>query len=238
MAMDQTNPFVSTPRREIRAGLRDIAPVAVAAVPIGLLFGAVAAAKGLSPLEVTLMSALVFAGGAQFAAIETWVSPAPVVALAFATLLINVRHVLMGASLTPKIRMSRVQALMAYFFLTDEAWALSERRALERPVTGAYWAAMAVVLWANWTLSSSIGAILGSFLGDPERIGADFAFTALFIGLVAGFGKGRVTLVTVAVSAGVAALVHYFIGAPWHVAAGALAGIAAAYVAAPEEARS
>lgn len=237
MAMDQSNPFASTSRRDIRAGLRDIAPVAVAAVPIGLLFGAVAAAKGLSPLEVTLMSALVFAGGAQFAAIEAWVSPAPIVALAFATLLINVRHVLMGASLTPKIRMSRLQTLLAYFFLTDEAWALSERRALERPVTGAYWVAMAVVLWANWTLSSAIGAILGSFLGDPERIGADFAFTALFIGLVAGFGRSRVTLVTVGVSAGVAALVHHFIGAPWHVASGALAGIAAAYCAAPEEAR-
>ncbi|MEE1657048.1 AzlC family ABC transporter permease [Microvirga sp. CF3062] len=236
--MDQASPFVSTPRREIRAGLRDIAPVAVAALPIGLLFGAVAAAKGMSPLEVTLMSALVFAGGAQFAAIETWISPAPILTLTFATLLINARHVLMGASLTPKVRMSRVQTLLAYFFLTDEAWALSERRALERPVTGAYWFAMAVVLWANWTLSSTIGAILGSFLGDPERIGADFAFTALFIGLVAGFGRSRVTLVTVAASAGVAALVHYFIGAPWHVASGALAGIAAAYLAAPEEPRS
>jgi 4-azaleucine resistance transporter AzlC len=236
--MDQANPFVSTPRRDIRAGLRDIAPVAVAALPIGLLFGAVAAAKGMSPLEVTLMSALVFAGGAQFAAIETWISPAPILTLAFATLLINARHVLMGASLTLKVRMSRTQTLLAYFFLTDEAWALSERRALERPVTGAYWFAMAVVLWANWTLSSTIGAILGSFLGDPERIGADFAFTALFIGLVAGFGRSRVTLVTVAVSAGTAALVHYFIGAPWHVASGALAGIAAAYLAAPEEARS
>jgi 4-azaleucine resistance transporter AzlC len=235
--MDQANPFVSTSRREVRAGLRDIAPVAVAAVPIGLLFGAVAAAKGMSPIEVTLMSALVFAGGAQFAAIETWVSPAPIATLAFATLLINARHVLMGASLTPKIRMSRAQTLLAYFFLTDEAWALSERRALERPVTGAYWAAMAVVLWANWTLSSAIGAILGSFLGDPERIGADFAFTALFIGLVAGFGRSRVTLVTVAASAAVAALVHHFVGAPWHVASGAIAGIAAAYFAAPQEAR-
>jgi 4-azaleucine resistance transporter AzlC len=236
--MDQANPFVSTPRRDIRAGLRDIAPVAVAALPIGLLFGAIAAAKGMSPLEVTLMSALVFAGGAQFAAIETWVHPAPILTLAFATLLINARHVLMGASLTPKVRMSRAQTLLAYFFLTDEAWALSERRALERPVTGAYWVAMAVVLWANWTLSSTVGAILGSFLGSPERIGADFAFTALFIGLVAGFGKSRVTLVTVAVSAAVAALVHTFIGAPWHVASGAIAGIAAAYLAAPEEARS
>jgi 4-azaleucine resistance transporter AzlC len=236
--MDQANPFVSTPRRDIRAGLRDIAPVAVAALPIGLLFGAIAAAKGMSPLEVTLMSALVFAGGAQFAAIETWVHPAPILTLAFATLLINARHVLMGASLTPKVRMSRAQTLLAYFFLTDEAWALSERRALERPVRGAYWVAMAVVLWANWTLSSTVGAILGSFLGSPERIGADFAFTALFIGLVAGFGKSRVTLVTVAVSAAVAALVHTFIGAPWHVASGAIAGIAAAYLAAPEEARS
>ena len=236
--MDRASPFTTDYRREVRAGLRDIAPIVVAAVPISLLFGAVAAAKGLTPFEVTVMSALVFAGGAQFAAIETWIHPAPILTLAFATLLINVRHVLMGASLSPKVRMSRIQKFLAFFFLTDEAWALSERRAMDRPVTGAYWAVMGIVLWANWTLFSGLGAFLGSFLGDPERIGADFAFTALFIGLVAGFGRSRVTLVTVAVSAGVAALVHYFIGAPWHVASGALAGIAAAYIAAPREARS
>jgi 4-azaleucine resistance transporter AzlC len=238
MGMDQANPYTVNYRREIQAGLRDIAPVVVAAIPISLLFGAVAAAKGLTPLEVTVMSAFVFAGGAQFAAIETWIHHAPILTLAFATLLINARHVLMGASLSPKVRMSRVQKFLSFFFLTDEAWALSERRALDRPVTGAYWVAMGVVLWANWTVFSSLGAVLGSFLGDPGRVGADFAFTALFIGLVAGFGRSRVTLVTVAVSAGVAALVHHFIGAPWHVASGALAGIAAAYLAAPEEARS
>ena len=229
---------MTTYKREVRAGLRDIAPVAVAAVPIGLLFGAVAAAKGLSPLEVALMSGLVFAGGAQFAATEAWLHPAPVAALTFATLLINARHVLMGASLSSKMKLSRFQKFIAMFFLTDESWALSERRALERPITGAYWAVMAVVLWLDWTASSTMGAILGSFMGDPARIGADFAFTALFIGLVAGFGRSRVTLVTVAVSAGVAALVHHFVGAPWHVASGALAGIAAAYLAAPKEARS
>jgi 4-azaleucine resistance transporter AzlC len=240
MPMDQTNPFPTTSpyAREFRAGLRDIAPVAVAAVPIGLLFGAVAAAKGLTALEVALMSAFVYAGGAQFAAIEAWAHPAPIATLAFATLLINARHVLMGASLGPKMHLKGIQRFTAFFFLTDEAWALSERRALERPVTGAYWAAMAFVLWGNWTLSTTLGAVLGSFMGDPARIGADFAFTALFIGLVAGFGRSRVTLVTVGTSAAVAALVHHFIGAPWHVASGALAGIAAAYLAASEEPRS
>jgi predicted branched-subunit amino acid permease len=96
---------------------------------------------------------------------------------------------------------------------------------------------MAATLFLNWTVSTMLGAILGSFLGDPARLGADFAFTALFIGLIAGFGRSRVVLITVATSAAVAALVHHFIGTPWHVACGALAGIVAAYLAAPEEAR-
>jgi 4-azaleucine resistance transporter AzlC len=235
--MDRANPYSPQLKREARAGLRDIAPAAIAAIPIGLLFGAVAVAKGLTPAEVALMSALVFAGGAQFAAIEAWVHPAPIMALAFATFLINVRHVLMGASLSPKVTMTRGQEFFAFFFMTDESWALSERRALEKPVTGAYWVAMGAALYVNWVVSTTLGAILGSFLGDPARLGADFAFTALFIGLIAGFGRSRVTLVTVGVSAAVAALVHQFIGAPWHVASGALAGIAAAYLSAPGEPR-
>lgn len=236
--MEQANPFFSTFGREARAGLRDIAPAAIAAIPIGLLFGAVAVAKGLTPAEIALMSATVFAGGAQFAALESWVHPAPIVALAFATFLINARHILMGASIGPKIRLTGTQKFVALFFMTDETWALSERRALDRPVTGAYWIAISATLYVNWLASTTVGAVLGSFLGDPARLGADFAFTALFIGLVAGFGKSRVTLVTVAVSAVTSALVHRFIGAPWHVASGALAGIAAAYCAADGEARS
>jgi 4-azaleucine resistance transporter AzlC len=232
--MDQRNPYGATVWPDARAGIRDVAPAAIAAVPIDLLFGAVAVAKGLSPAEVFLMSTLVFAGGAQFAAIETWVYPIPIAALAFATLLINVRHVLMGASLSPKLQASRWQKFAALFFLTDESWALAERRAVEHHITLTYWIAMAVVLPIAWIGSTTLGAALGSFLGDPSRVGADFAFTALFIGLIAGFGRGRVTLITVAASAGVAALVHVFVGAPWHVASGALAGIAAAYLAAGE----
>lgn len=222
--------------REVRDGLRDIAPAAIAAVPISLLFGAIAVGKGLSPLEATLMSLLVFAGGAQFAAIETWTYPPPIVALAFATFLINLRHVLMGASLAPKMRAPRVLLFPAFHLLTDESWALAERRALEQPVTLAYWLAMAGTLPFVFVGGSALGALLGSFMGDPARLGADFAFTALFIGLIAGFGRSRVTLVTIAASAVVAALAYRFLGSPWHVATGAVAGIAAAYLTAPEDA--
>jgi len=235
--MDQINHLrAPTGRHEILAAMRDIAPAGVAAVPIGLLFGAVAVGKGLSPTEVVLMSALVFAGGAQFAAIETWVYPVPIAALTFSTLLINIRHVLMGASLAPKMQGSRLQRYIGFFFLTDEAWAVAERRALDRPVTPAYWLGVAAtVLPFVWIVSTGLGAILGSFLGDPGRLGADFAFTALFICLISGFGRSRVTVATIIASGATAALVHQFIGAPWHVASGALVGIAAAFVASGKE---
>jgi 4-azaleucine resistance transporter AzlC len=220
---------------DIRDGIRDVAAPAIAAIPIGLLFGAVAVTKGLSALEVALMSALVFAGGAQFAAIEIWSYPVPIAALAFSTLLINLRHVLMGASLARKVAFGRGARLASFAVMADENWALAERRALQRPVSLAYWAGMGLVFWLNWVVWSTLGALIGAAMGPPERFGADFAFTALFIGLIATFVTGRGTLLVIAASGLTAALVHRFVGAPWHVAAGALAGIAAAYLAAAPE---
>jgi 4-azaleucine resistance transporter AzlC len=225
-------------RFEIKAGVADIAPAAIAAIPIALLFGTLAAAKGLSTIEIFLMSAMVFAGGAQFAAIEQWVQPVPISALAFGTLLINARHILMGASLAPKTgAFSAGQRFLGFFAMADENWALSERRAAVIRLTPAYYFGMTAFFYVNWVAWSTFGAVVGPMMGDPARLGADFAFTALFIGLIAGFWNGRVTAAAILASGLASALVKVTAGAPWHVPAGALAGIAAAYLAAePEEA--
>ena len=68
-----------------------------------MLFGALAVGKGLSVAEAGLMSLLVFAGGAQFAALQLWAYPVPVLALAVSAFLVNTRHILLGASLNPKL---------------------------------------------------------------------------------------------------------------------------------------
>lgn len=218
---------------EARAGLGDIWPAALAAVPIGLLFGALAAGKGLSPFEVFLMSVLVFAGGAQFAAVELWTHPAPLFALVFSTALINARHILMSASIAPKLKgFSTAQIFGGLYYMADENWALAEKRARSHPVTPAYWFAMVVPFVLGWLTTSTTGAIIGAALGDPKRYGADFAFTALFIALTAAFWKGRVTAWTVAAAGIASALAYKLAGPPWHVLAGALCGLAAAWIAA------
>src|SRR6478609_4243612 len=89
---------------EFFAGTRAILPLIVAVIPIGLVFGAISATKGLSTLEAALMSALVFAGGSQFVAMDIWTHPASWAGVGFAALLVNIRHVLMGASIGTKMQ--------------------------------------------------------------------------------------------------------------------------------------
>lgn len=221
---------------DIRQGVIDILPPLVAAIPISLVYGAICAAKGMSVLETTLMSALVFAGGAQFAATELWATPAPVLALFLSTLLINARHVLMGASFRPKSNFGAWTPLAA-FFMADENWAMAERRAAKgTQVSLAYWFAAIVPFYLSWVAFSGVGAAAGSFMGDPKALGADFAFTALFIGLVAGFWKGRSTAIVVVAAAAGAALAYRLAGSPWHVLAGAFCGVAAAALTVKESA--
>lgn len=218
---------------EARKGLIDIVPAAIAAAPFALLFGALASAKGLSPLEVLLMGVFVFAGGAQFAAIEIWTTPAPVVALVFSTLLINSRHVLMSASIVPKLdRLSTGQRLLGLYYMADENWAMAEKRAQTHALTPAYWFGMIALLIPTWISMTTLGALVGPALGDPRRFGADFAFTAIFIALVASLWKGRVTAWTVAAAGLASAATYRLAGPPWHVLAGALCGLAAAWWAA------
>ncbi len=227
---------VSAPAAEWRAGIMAIMPAAIAVVPFGLLLGAAAASKGLSPLEVGLMGGLVFAGSSQFVAVDLWTHPAPWLALGFAALLINLRHVLMSASISSKFgSFAPWQKTLAVFVLADEIWAVAERRALSQPLTPAFYFATGVFLYVNWLVWTVLGTVLGAAMGDPKAMGFDFAFTAIFIGLVVGFWQGRRTGFVIAASAIVAAIVEKAVEGPWYVLAGALAGIAVAAIMAPAE---
>lgn len=199
----------------------------VAYVPIGLLWGTLAAAKGISPLEAVMMSVIVFAGSAQFVAVDMWRDPVPALLLTFTALIINVRHVLMSASLSRHVEAipRRWHALVAYF-LVDESWALAERRVLDTPLTLAYYLGITLPLGLTWWISTGIGAMLGRALGDPAALGLDFAFSAMFIAILMGFWKGPRTLGVLAASGGVAAATHLAFEGPWYIVAGGIAGAA------------
>ncbi|MEJ8571835.1 AzlC family ABC transporter permease [Microbaculum marinum] len=221
-------------RDEVREALVAVVPAAIAVIPFGLLLGALAAQKGLSPLEVALMSATVFAGSAQFIAIDIWTEPAPWLLLTVTALLINLRHLLMGASLAPKIRsFGTGPSLLALFTMVDETWALCEQRSARKQVTFSYMVTMGAVLWVNWVAFTTLGAGIGALIGDPSSYGFDFAFSALFLTLIVGLWRGSRTGVAIAASAVVAVIFHLLFDGPWYIAAGGVAGAIAGAIYGP-----
>ncbi|MBX2806849.1 MAG: AzlC family ABC transporter permease [Hyphomicrobiales bacterium] len=220
--------------REMRFGMLAIFPICVAALPIGLVWGALAAERGLSNVEIGLMSATVFAGASQFVAIGLWASPLPVIAIIFATFMINLRHVMMSVSLGRSMQtFTPAQRLLAFYCLTDEVWALSEARALKAPLTPAYYAGMAIPLFLCWFSSTMAGGVFGSLLGRPEAYGLDFVFSAMFIGLIVGFRNAPAWLPVIVTSAAVSTLGYQLLPAPWFVIAGGLAGVCVAALISP-----
>lgn len=218
-----------SPAAEFRQGVLATLPAMLAATPFAFLIGALAADNGFSVLEAGLMSALIFAGSAQFVALNTWQTPPPWLMLALAVLVVNLRHVFMSASILRHMdafpRWLRPPAML---FLADEIWAFAEARAVRGRLTPAYYAGLVSFFYLNWVVSSAVGALAGRLIRDPRAYGFDFAFTAIFIGLIMGFRERRGFALVVAAGMGVATIVHRLHPGPLSIVAGALAGVVAA----------
>lgn len=215
----------------VKAGL----PVVLAAAPFGMLFGALAVDNGLSVLDATLMSALIFGGASQMVGIELFgqsVAPWMVVLSIFA---VNFRHVLYSASIGRHIgHWPAAQQALAFFFLTDPQYAEAERRAQERGEVGFVWyLGMGLAIYVPWVIEGWLGAMFGNLIPDPHALGIDFLLPIYFLGLVMEFRDRPLWLPTVAVSAIASIVAYNTVGSPWHVSIGAAAGILLAAILPP-----
>jgi 4-azaleucine resistance transporter AzlC len=226
--------------REVRRGLRDSLPVLLGFIPFALVLGAQATQKGLSVVEVPLMTGLNFGGGSEFTAMRLWTSPPHVLLIAAMSLLVNSRHVLMGAALAPYLRhVPRRRAMAALFFMCDESWAMAltdaKQRAVNR-ISMTYYLGVSAGLYLTWVTFTAIGAALGPVAGGAERYGFDMAFTAVFLVLLRGMWRGMRASRPWFASLTVAAVSYRLMpNGALYVAAGALAGLACAAFTAPKE---
>src|SRR4051794_38024877 len=150
-----------------REGARRTLPVALGIFAYGLVFGALTRQVGLSATESLLMSGLVFAGSSQFAVLGLWVAPLPVVAIILTTLVVNLRHLLMGAALRPRmgrLNLGRVYAML--FLMNDESWALTMAYFARGGTDPSFLLGSGIVSFVAWVGATGAGRLLGSALPD------------------------------------------------------------------------
>jgi len=217
-------------RDEIYSGMRAALPTLLSALPFGILLGAVSANMGLSIGEILLMNMTIYAGASQLVGIELFrhnIAPWIVVASIVA---VNFRHILYSAAIGSHIEHFSVgQKAAAFFLLVDPQFAESVKRSESgRKLTFTWYMSFGLTFYVTWQITAVLGAVFGKFVGDPRALGLDVLLTVYFLGLVLGFRNKDNWLPTVLASALVSIIAYHFVGEPWHVSIGALAGIAVA----------
>ena len=155
--------------RSFAQGLGATSGFSIAAFVFGILFGSAASITGLPDDQTLLMSAVVFAGAAQFSALELWADPIPVVGIAVSTAMICSRHILMGLSLRPRLAGSTGWSVyFRLFLLTDANWALT-LKAEDAPNRSAFFVGSGVAMFAGWIAGTTIGITLPGAL-DPVTV--------------------------------------------------------------------
>lgn len=186
-----------------RQGAIDTLPMVVAAVPFGLLFGMLAPTYGISAWFAVALSALVFAGSAQYVAIGLVATGTPAALVVLTTLIVNLRHLLYALALMiPMQSLQRRSKLGLSFLLTDETFVtVSQKmqRGLPAEALVPYYLGSAVFMYVNWQLCTWLGLWAGGQLQGVEQLGLEFALVTAFLAMLSTMLKHRANIVAAVV---------------------------------------
>lgn len=205
--IDPQLPRSTTQSGLYRRAISDTLPFVLGILPFGVAYAVVGISNGLSPVEVISMSILVFAGSAQMVAAGIAGDPSAGVAVfLFTTLMLNLRHVLLGASSAVQApNRSRVEVLVQSFFLTDEVYAITSARARRHGYQARYYLTAGVLFYLGWIGATVVGVLSVGLVQDPFALPLEFIMPATFIVLLVPFVEDRAGKVA-ALGGGIAAV--------------------------------
>ena len=213
--------------KEFLRGIRAEMPILLGVAPLGMIYGALATAAGLSAFQSQAMSSIIFAGSAQFLLVQFVGQGMPPIMMILSATIINLRHLLYSASVAPFTRrLCTGWKLLLAYFLTDEVYAVTIMHYSEQSSSSHkhwFFLGAGLALWSFWQLSTATGIFLGAQI--PADLGLDFTLALTFIALAVPAIKDRPSLLA-ALSAGVIALLTINLPYKLGLIAASLTGIA------------
>jgi 4-azaleucine resistance transporter AzlC len=212
-------------RQLVWRGFVDLVPLSIFVTLFGAAFGLAAVQDGLGAGVIIGMSVLMFAGAAQFAALELWGAQVPIIALALTVFAINARHLLMGASLYPWLRQLPPKSRYGVMLTASDAnWAMSlDALRNGKPGLGILLGG-GLALWLFWVAGTCIGIYFGEALRNPKELGLDMVMGCFLLAMVVG-GKKDIRILVIWGVAGCAALLaRWLLPENTHIVVGAVAG--------------
>ncbi|KSU88267.1 MULTISPECIES: AzlC family ABC transporter permease [Bacillaceae] len=167
-------------------GVKDCVPTLLGYISIGIACGVVGVASKLSVLEVALLAIFVYAGAAQFIFCALLVADSPASAIILTIFIVNLRHLLLCATLAPHFtRYSLVKNIGIGALITDESFGVAANKiAKGEHITDRWMNGLNITAYFSWICACVVGALFGNVIVDPEALGLDFALIAMFVALL------------------------------------------------------
>jgi predicted branched-subunit amino acid permease len=173
---------VGVGRAGLLAGVRAGFPFAIAGCILAVSFGVVAQDIGMSKAAAIIMSTIVFAGSAQFAALAIVGGGGAIGAAIVAAALMNSRFLAMSIALAPSLPGGPLWRALQGQTTVDASWAIASRG--DGTFDRALLFGSTAIQYVAWVGGTVIGAFGGGALGDTDRFGLDAVYPAFFAGLL------------------------------------------------------
>ena len=184
----------------LRKGFLSGLPVFLGYLPIAITFGLVAKSEGISIFATFLFSLLVFAGASQFIAVKLIGSGITPLDIAIVTFLVNLRHLLMSASLSTRIKNKRYIPIIS-FGITDETFAVASAK--KGNMESSYLLGLELISYISWVSGTILGFIAGDFLPQSVKMSMNIALYAMFIAILIPHVKKSLNILVVASISGI-----------------------------------
>ena len=172
-------------RTAFAAGIKAGTPIAVGYLPIAIAFGLLAQSAGVPNYITALMSLLIFAGASQFVGVNLLVLGATNWEIVLTTFILNLRHFLMTASISRRIKAGTSKQWLALlaFGVTDETFTMASLRK-EQQLEPKFIFGLNLLAFSAWNAGTWLGVFLGAGLPEMVQSSVGIALYAMFIGLI------------------------------------------------------
>jgi 4-azaleucine resistance transporter AzlC len=207
---------------DLKAGIRAGLPFALPTLALGVSFG-VLAEPVMGEIAPIVMSIVVFAGAAQFAALSVLAAAGGAGAAILAGLLMNARFLPMGFAIAPSLPGRALKRAAQGQTVVDASWAIAHRSdgTFDRGVLMGATIPQAI----GWISGTAIGVFGGAALATPEKYGVDAIFPAFYLALLFEEGGSRTGLAVALIGGAITLSLMSFVPAGLAVIAASVAAL-------------
>lgn len=212
-------------RHGIRRGFIAAQPLGLGVGIYGVTFGLLALGSGLSVLDALLMSATVYSGTAQVAAVSAMSHGAGLALIVTTVVLLNARYLLYGATLRPWLgAVSPASAYGSLYLLGDGNWLLSMQANEAGENDAGFVLGSGVATFLPWLAGTLLGGLVGHWIPGPRTLGLDFLLVAFCAAMLVEMVRANAGLWPALAALAVAAAADRWAPPGWSVVGAGLAG--------------